>query len=597
MRKNRTIAILLLIQLGIFLLIGRLVQLQLVSTESFSKKHVNLIEASVAQRTQEMVVSDGRGTFVDRNGKPLVEQEIPVLVLFPFLKTMDWPVETVANILHVSDSTIVAQIQQAKEPFVFSSGAEPFSLTDAQMDKINKLHLPGVLAVKKQYPLVRLYAAQLIGFTREDPQLLRARYGDRSLSPQTKIGIHGLQKAFDEFLLPEGETRLLYHVDAEGGPLFGIDVKYSDPGNPFYPISVQTTIDRDLQQMAEDVLEEHQLKKGGVVLLDVATNSILAMASRPAMNPRDPYKNNGAENQMLLPQIPGSVFKTVIAAAAIETGIATKRRTFNCSRKIDGTTPDTEHAYGMLSFEKSFAVSCNNAFATLGKQLVEQNKDIIEQYAQKLGLYPLAGWQGDVYHIADFRQLPEEKSGTIWYDKSDKYVPLAVAQTSIGQKNVRVSPLAVANMMATIARDGEAKQVRTVSKMVYKNGTTFFTFPEQPFTSEEPISLSTAMKLKELLRSVVTDERGTGRRFQTLPYAVAGKSGTAQTGKTTPQGEALINKWFAGYFPAQSPKYALVVVDLESPSSQAVTNDVFDDLVKRIYEWEAKQNAQDVNPK
>lgn len=152
-------------------------------------------------------------------------------------------------------------------------------------------------------------------------------------------------------------------------------------------------------------------------------------------------------------------------------------------------------------------------------------------------------------------------------------------------------------MMATIARDGEAKQVRAVSKMVYKNGTTFFTFPEQPFTSEESISLSTAMKLKELLRSVVTDERGTGRRFQTLPYAVAGKSGTAQTGKTTPQGETLINKWFAGYFPAQSPKYALVVVDLESPSSQAVTNDVFDDLVKRIYEWDAQQQAQDANPK
>jgi cell division protein FtsI/penicillin-binding protein 2 len=89
MRKNRTIAILGIIQLGLFFLIGRLVQIQLVSTESFSKKHVNLIEESVAQRTQEMIVNDGRGTFVDRNGKPLVEQEIPVLVLFPFLKTMN----------------------------------------------------------------------------------------------------------------------------------------------------------------------------------------------------------------------------------------------------------------------------------------------------------------------------------------------------------------------------------------------------------------------------------------------------------------------------------------------------------------------------
>ncbi|MCL6588096.1 MAG: penicillin-binding protein 2, partial [Anoxybacillus sp.] len=74
MRTKRTMVILLMIQLCLFGLIGRLAQLQLVSTESFSNKHINLIEASVAQRTQEMVVSDGRGTFVDRAGNPLVDE-------------------------------------------------------------------------------------------------------------------------------------------------------------------------------------------------------------------------------------------------------------------------------------------------------------------------------------------------------------------------------------------------------------------------------------------------------------------------------------------------------------------------------------------
>lgn len=506
---------------------------------------------------------------------------------------MNWPIDTVANILHVSTSAIRLQLLKATEPIVFSSGEKPFPLTEAQMNKINTLRFPGVLAVKKQYPLDHVYAAQLIGFTRKSEQAIRTRYSDRNLPAQTKIGIQGLQKAFDEFLLPEGETRLLYHVDAEGEPLFGLDVKYSAPGNPFYPLTVQTTLDRELQTMMEKVLDEKGLEKGGAVLLDVKTNSVLAMASRPAMDPSDPYKNNGAANEMLLPQIPGSVFKTVIAAAAIETGIA--EQTFECSRKIDGT-PDTEHSYGQLSFAESFAVSCNNAFGTLGKQLVSKNKDIIEQYAEKLGLYPLAGWQGDVYHLTNFRQLPEEKSGTIWHDKSDKYVPLAVAQTAIGQKNVRVSPLAVANMMATIARGGEAKQVRVVSNMLYKNGTTFFTFPEQPL-AHEPLSHATVRKLQELLRGVVTDARGTGRRFQTLPYAVAGKSGTAQTGKTNAAGEALINKWFAGYFPADSPKYVLVVVALDSTSERAVTNDVFAELVKRLYEWEAAQQATDVSPK
>ncbi|KXG11384.1 Penicillin-binding protein 4B [Anoxybacillus sp. P3H1B] len=591
MSKKRMIIMSALIQLGIFLLIGRLVQIQLVSTESFSKNHVNLIEESVAQRTQEMVISDGRGTFVDRSGQPLAEQSVPSLILFPFLKKMDWPVEKVADILHVSASSIRLQLQDAKEPFVLLAEDRPLSLTKNEIKKINQLHIPGVLAINKQYPLEHPYAEHLLGFTREDPQLLRERYRDRNLSPHTKIGIHGLEKAFDEFLLPEGETKLLYHVDAEGGPLFGIDVKYNDPGNPFYPITVQTTLDRDLQRIMEKVLEEHQLKKGGAVLLDVETNSVLGMASRPAMDPRDPYKNNAAENQMLLPQIPGSVFKTVIAAAAIDKGVATNKRAFDCSRKIDGATPDTEHSYGVLPFDESFAVSCNNAFATLGKELVKQDPNVIEQYAQMLGLYPLVGWEGDVYHFKNFRQLPEEKSGTIWYDKSDKSVPLAIAQTSIGQKNVRVSPLAIANMMATIARGGEAEQVRAVEKMLYKNGTTFFSFHKQPFSNEGSLLRSTVTKLQELLRKVVTDERGTGRRFQTLPYAVAGKSGTAQTEKKAANGEALINKWFAGYFPAEAPKYVLVVVDLDSPNSQAVTNDVFYDIVKRIYEFDTKQHS------
>ncbi|AEH47088.1 peptidoglycan D,D-transpeptidase FtsI family protein [Parageobacillus thermoglucosidasius] len=591
MWKKRAIVILSAIQIGIFLLIARLVQIQLISTESFSKQNVNLIEASVAQRTQEMVIDDGRGTFVDRHGKPLTKEYTPSLILFPFLKEMEWPVEKVAAILDISPQRIIDQLKKASKPFIFSTNGAPFALTEEQMEKINQLHIPGVFAVKKQRPLEKTYAPHLIGFTREDARLLRSRYPKRPLSPHVEVGIHGLQKAFDEFLIPEGETKLLYHVDAEGGPLFGINVKYSDPGNPFYPVSVKTTLDRDLQQIAETVVQKHRMKKGGIVLLDIKTNSVLAMVSRPDMDPRNPYKNRGAENQMILPQIPGSIFKTVIAAAALETGIVSKQTMFDCSKKIDGVTLDNVHSYGMLGFDESFAASCNNAFATLGKKLVQQDPDILEIYAKKLGLYPLAGWQGDVYHEENFKQFPEERKGTIWHDDNDKRIPLAVAQTSIGQKDVRVSPLAVANMMATIARNGEAKQVRAVSKILYKNGTTFFTFPEQPFSDEQPISPATAGKLQQLLRKVVTDQRGTGRQFQSLPYEVAGKSGTAETGKISHHQE-LINKWFAGYFPAEAPRYALVVVELDSLGAQTVANDVFFDLVQKIYEFDHRDKNE-----
>ncbi|KFZ41677.1 penicillin-binding transpeptidase domain-containing protein, partial [Anoxybacillus sp. KU2-6(11)] len=206
--------------------------------------------------------------------------------------------------------------------------------------------------------------------------------------------------------------------------------------------------------------------------------------------------------------------------------------------------------------------------------------------ARKLGLLPLVGWEGDVYHFQSFRPLREEKKGTIWTDERDKHVPLAIAQTSIGQKDVRVSPLAVANMMATIARGGEVKQVRITKKMMYKNGTTFFTFDEKRLTTDS-LRNETIDKLQELLQLVVTHPEGTGRSFQSLPYAVAGKSGTAQTGKND-----AVNKWFAGYFPADRPKYALVVVQLETTSSAAVTNKVFADIVRATYELEQKGRYQ-----
>lgn len=99
----------------------------------------------------------------------------------------------------------------------------------------------------------------------------------------------------------------------------------------------------------------------------------------------------------------------------------------------------------------------------------------------------------------------------------------------------------------------------------------------------DSLQKETIDKLQELLQLVVTHPEGTGRSFQSLPYAVAGKSGTAETGK----GE-LVNKWFAGYFPADRPKYALVVVQLETTSSASVTNAIFADIVRATYDLEEK---------
>jgi cell division protein FtsI/penicillin-binding protein 2 len=310
------------------------------------------------------------------------------------------------------------------------------------------------------------------------------------------------------------------------------------------------------------------------------------MASRPALNPGAPFDDEGAKNVMLERHFPGSVFKTVIATGAMEENIVNDQSTFNCDLDIQGKLLEEEKdRKGVLNFEDSFASSCNHTFGELGKQLVEGNPNSIDAYAKMLGLTSKVGWSGDVFHFDSFSQIPSEEKGVVWHDEKDKKVSLAVAQTSIGQKEVRVTPLAVANMMATIARGGRAEEVKLVSDIVYKNGATLYSFPDQDMDQEERLSKFTVMQLQHLLREVVVNEKGTGRRFQDLPYEVAGKSGTAQTGKILDSGGELLNRWFAGYFPFQNPKYAMVVVELDVLYENHVSS-VYYDVVKSIHDWE-----------
>lgn len=569
------------------ILIVRLVQLQLVQTENFSKRKINLFEESVKQRSQEIVIHDGRGSFLDRKGRSLTHQQKSVLVLFPFLNKMDWDKEAVANILGIAPEKLAEELAEQTKPFVFGNN-NPFQLTEAQMLQINNLKIPGVFAVKRQYGITEQPAEQLIGIIGENEQQFQKRYPNYTQPTKTPIGLTGLQASFDEFLLPEGETKLIYHVDAIGAPLFGIDVKYVAPANPFYPVNLKTTLDLDIQMMAERMVDSHGVKKGGVVILDIETNSILAIVSRPHINRHNPFVGKGINQLMLEKQIIGSVFKTVVAAAAIDHGLANNARTFDCNRKIDGQ-PDLTYQHGTLNFTDSFARSCNFTFGQLGKELKKLDHNLLEKYAEKLTLVNRVGWEGGVFQINQFRQLHGEEQGRVFLSEEAKQDDNFVALSAIGQHEVRVTPLAIANMMATIAKGGKREMVRAVSAVEYKDGSTMTSFKKQPLSGDS-LSPYTAMELQKLLREVVSNKHGTGRAFQGLPYKVAGKSGTAQTGKFIGDDE-LLNKWFAGFFPYENPKYVLVTVNLDVHSAEGAVSPLFADIVKALHAIN-EQNSQ-----
>ncbi|WP_066311845.1 penicillin-binding protein 2 [Bacillus sp. FJAT-29814] len=580
MWRRRAIGWLMICIIGFALLIVRLIQIQLVETETFSKHNVNLLEESVKQRTQELVIDNGRGNFLDRNGEMLTHKKVSVLVLFPFLKKMNWEADKVSEITGIPAYSLKSAVDSAKKPFAYGE-PDPLEITSSQMQKINALKIPGVFAIEKKFERSDIPAEQLLGLTGENPKLLKARYPDKELSDKTLIGISGLEKSFDEFLLPEGKSKLVYHVDGGGAPLFGINVKYVDPANPFYPVNIRTTIDKNIQQKAEELVEQHKINKGGLVLLNIEDNSVLALVSRPDINKKNPYNDEGVTNLMLKQHILGSVFKTVVAAAAIEHNLDDPNRLFNCSQKINGK-PELKYDYGMLNFTESFARSCNRTFGELAKELQKQAPNLLEEFATKLSLIGSVGWNGDIYHTSNFRQLAEEDKGRVFLSDEARKDANFAAMSGIGQHEVRATPLAVANMMATIARGGQKEMVRTATKIQYKNGTTMVEFPEQSLKGDI-ISPYTAMKLQKLLREVVVNPNGTGKWYKDLPYEVAGKSGTAETGKFK-DGKKLYNKWFAGYFPYQNPKYALVAVNLDVSEQEGGVQLLFSDMVKLLYE-------------
>jgi cell division protein FtsI/penicillin-binding protein 2 len=585
MRKRRVYSLLLLFTISMALLMGRLMEIQLFKTEAFSKHHVNLLKESVRQRSQELVLDDGRGRFLDKNGESLTGKKISVLVLFPFLKKMTEELHDAAAILGVTSQSLSSAVERAHKPIIFGGESSPFVLTPSQVKRINNLKIPGMIAVEKIFERPHLTSEQLIGLVGENAQTLKSRYPEKKLSEKTRVGVSGLEQSFDEFLLPEGESKLVYHVDGAGSPLFGLQVRYVDPANPFYPVNIRTTIDKTIQERAEQLVDAYHIKKGGLVLLDLNDNSILAMVSRPNMDKLNPYKGNGISNMMVKQQIIGSVFKTVTAAAAIDYNLTSPARLFNCSQKINGEK-DLIYHYGMLNFTDSFARSCNHTFGQLARELTKINPHILEEYAAKLSLLGPVGWQGTIYHSEHFKQLRDEDKGRVFLTNSEKADANFISQTGIGQQEVRATPLAVANMMAVIAKGGKKEMIRAVSKIEFKNGTGMLEFHPKELGGAT-ISPFTAVKLQKLLREVVINQHGTGRWLQHLPYDIAGKSGTAETGKYD-NSRQLHNKWFAGYFPYQHPRYALVTVNLDVYENKGGVNQLFESIVNMLYELDNK---------
>jgi penicillin-binding protein A len=342
-------------------------------------------------------------------------------------------------------------------------------------------------------------------------------------------------------------------------------------GRPKRGATVVTTIDPAIQRAAEGALGD---LPGGVVAIDPHTGDVKAIVANPTYDPnelasQDPKQvraawdrlNSDPDKPLLSRAIdelypPGSTFKLVTAAAALENGFGPDSTWPNPPvLDLPQTTATLEnfggeHCLGgasQITLSQALTISCNVVFGEIGLRLGGAK---LADQAHAFGFAPDAS-SGDVPFDIPFQEgvFPE---ASYFSDR----LP-AVALSAIGQDNVAANPMQMALVASAIANGGSQMRPRLVSEIRDPSGQVIESFAPEVFG--QPISSQTAIQLTQMMVSVV--QSGTGTAAQIPGIEVAGKTGTAQ------HGEGLApHAWFVSFAPAQNPEIAVAVIVLDGGS-------------------------------
>jgi peptidoglycan glycosyltransferase/penicillin-binding protein 2 len=360
-------------------------------------------------------------------------------------------------------------------------------------------------------------------------------------------GISGVEKYYNDILKNQtASDKLISVFDARGGSIEGLMLKIRKEETS-HNNSIVLTIDKRVQSLAENIMDE-SIKKGAVVVMDIRNREILAMASRPNYSPYELVStNNSTEapffNRALSPYFPGSLFKTLLAAAAFEEGLVTEDELFYCGGSIVldekmSISCWQHNGHKSLNFAQAFAHSCNPVFIQIGQRL---GREKILIYSQRLHLLDT--------NIIGFNNNQPASQISINPGKR------SLANASLGQHGVMLTPLQICSLIATIADGGKWETPSLLSYIIDQNGKRVY--PENP-APEQVLTPETAKKLQNLMR--LTVEEGTAKTAALPGVLTAGKTGTSQTGRFDENNEEILNTWFGGFYPAENPHWAIVVL-------------------------------------
>jgi len=334
---------------------------------------------------------------------------------------------------------------------------------------------------------------------------------------------------------------------------------------------LKLTINPKVQRTALGELQKLG-KSGAVVVLEVQTGAVVAMVSNPTYDPNQLADNwqqlNSDPSAPLFNRAtqglytPGSTFKLITAAAALESGSFTPQSRFRDDKGeivIDGFTIHNyrPEPFGEHSFQEALSQSINTTFAQIGDQLGEEK---IADYMQKFGFYEKPPFD-----------LPSDEivaSGR--YENGELLSPgdpmdkVQVASMAFGQEQLQVTPLQMALVAEAIANDGKMMKPYSVESVADYSGTILK--QAKPEVWKTPLEPGTANDLKDMMVKVVNE--GTGGKTKTNKVQMAAKTGTAETtgGRQ--------NAWFMGFAPADNPKYAIAVVVEDSDKGGGIAGPV-----------------------
>lgn len=542
---------------GVVILSGRLVYWQVL-------RHADLREIGQRWQLVDIPIPALRGAIIDRNGFNLAldEYEFEIYATPRDIRDPEKLAGALSPVLGMEQNTLTALLSQKDQPSVSLVWDAPLAVAkdvESIMDEFGTAAVGISAARKRVYPEKDL-ACHLLGFVTYDHEV-------------DYDAFYGVEESYN--------SQLRGQPGSWGGSAdtldMGISIGSSRVVLPRDGQDVVLTLDRTIQRITEDELrrtiEEWQAESGTIIVMDPRTGAILAMASYPGYDPNPDLENRISEEQFFNPAVsesyePGSVFKVVTMAAALDAGVVGRYTTyydqgqifvgghliFNWDRKAYGTTSMTD----LLKY------SLNVGAATLSTNLGPER---FYDYVRRFGFGQPTGID-----------LPYESKGLMRAPGDGDWKEGDLGTNAFGQ-GIAVSPLQMITAVAAVANNGVLPRPYIVQRIEQDGQIIEELLPE---SGPQVISPWVAEELTEMLIETLADKENLD-----LPgYATAGKTGTAQIPVTGGYHPVDTIASFIAYAPARDPRFiVLVKIDRPhgSPWGSVVAVPAFEGIAQRLF--------------